>query len=229
MYTSALDYTNSTYTNDTSTASNEMGQDAFLTLLLAQLENQDPLNPTDDTEMLSELATFSQLEQLTEMNETLAAVASSINTSNTNSSLAYIGTEVVAAGDTLKVSDGDASSVVYTLDEDATDVYANIYDSDGDIVRTIELGDKSSGSYTLNWDGRDYNGDVVDDGFYTISFGASDANGDSVIVDTEIGGTVVGLSSNSDGELMLELDDGRQVNMLYVSSVTAASTSSEDA
>jgi len=56
--------------------SNELGKDAFLRLLIAQLQNQDPLNPMDDREFIAQMAQFSALEQMTNMNKTLEGMAS---------------------------------------------------------------------------------------------------------------------------------------------------------
>ena len=56
--------------------SNELGKDAFLRLLIAQLQNQDPLNPMDDREFIAQMAQFSALEQMTNMNKTLENMAS---------------------------------------------------------------------------------------------------------------------------------------------------------
>lgn len=62
----------------------ELGQDAFLTLLITQLQHQDPLNPLEDKEFIAQLAQFSSLEKLTEMATSLARIEAAVNTPTTN-------------------------------------------------------------------------------------------------------------------------------------------------
>ena len=75
--------------------SNELGQDAFLKLLIAQLANQDPLNPMDDREFIAQMAQFSALEQMTQLNRTLEGMASL----DKYSAVQYVGTTVFFTGE----------------------------------------------------------------------------------------------------------------------------------
>jgi len=70
--------------------SNELGKDAFLRLLIAQLSNQDPLNPMDDREFIAQMAQFSALEQMTQLNKTMDGMANL----NKYSAVNYVGTTV---------------------------------------------------------------------------------------------------------------------------------------
>ena len=73
-----------------SNATNDLGKDAFLKLLIAELSNQDPLNPMEDREFISQMATFSSLEQMQNMNKTLEAMSEA----NKFSAVSYIGKAV---------------------------------------------------------------------------------------------------------------------------------------
>ena len=91
--------TAATSTNSTSSATtatnNELGKDAFLKLLIAELSNQDPLNPVEDREFISQMATFSSLEQMQNMNSTLT----SMSEANKFSAVSYIGKAIAFTND----------------------------------------------------------------------------------------------------------------------------------
>lgn len=207
-----------TSTSDSSSSSTDLSSSDFMTLLIAQLENQDPLNPLEDTDMLAELAQFSNLEQLVSVNETLESLTELVTTQAVNSAVSYIGYDVTAEGDSISVSDGSASDITYTLESDAAEATADIYDSDDNLVASVSLTDLEEGDQTFTWDGLDSDGNQVEDGTYYVEISAYDENGDSISASTQCSGTVVGLTS-VDGTTVFELDDGRYVSMANVSEV----------
>jgi len=219
MYVDTTSYLNSIKTSNTSdTASSSMGKDDFLAILVAQLENQDPFNSTDPAEMIGQLTQFSMLEQMTNMNETLTTGLSAINLQTATSSVSYIGKTVMASGYTLSVEDGKASSSSYTLESDAATLKAYIYDEDGSLVRTENIGAKSAGEYAYQWDGKDDDGDVMEDGTYSIAIAGTGTDGAELTASTTISGVVNGVAVKS-GVVMLTLKDGREVSLANVSSV----------
>ncbi len=225
-YVDAVSYNNASYVASTDTASSELGQEEFLTLLVTQLQNQDPLNPVEDTEMIGELAQFSSLEELSSLNETMEGVTSTLSVLTVNSAVSYIGQDVVAAGYSIsKTSDG-CTDVYFTPAEACDSVTAHIYNEDGDIVASVELGTTSADEHTFTWDGIKTNGSEADDGTYYVGFEAYDADGEGVSVSSEVAGTVSGITSSS-GTTVLELSDGRMVELLYVSRITAPTTSTD--
>jgi len=192
----------------------------FLTLLVTELEYQDPTEPMDNVEMVNQLTQYSQLDQLTSMNDSLTELMDSLTTMTATSGLSYLGKEVEASGYTVTVSGDDISTLYYELEDDAASLSCNIYNSSGSIVASLTSDDVEAGSYSFTWDGTDYNGDAVDDGTYTVVITATDSDGDDVDVDTTTTGTVTGISTTDDG-IVLELDDGRTVNMSDVTYVTS--------
>lgn len=219
MYVDTTSYLNSISTSSSSdTASSSMGKDDFLAILVAQLENQDPFNSTDPAEMIGQLTQFSMLEQMTNMNETLTTGLSALNLQTATSSVSYIGKTVMASGYTLSVEDGKASSSTYTLEDDAATLKAYIYDEDGSLVRTENIGAKSAGEYDYQWDGKDDDGDVMEDGTYSIAIAGTGADGEELTASTTISGVVNGVAVKS-GVVMLTLKDGREVSLANVSSV----------
>ena len=121
--------------------------------------------------------------------------------------------------------DGDSISMVtYTLDDDAASIYAHILDADGTIVDSVSLGSQEAGAHTFQWDGLDSDGNEVDDGTYSIAFSATDSDGDSLVVDMSVSGTVNSVSIEN-GNIILGLTDGREVNLFNVSTVVDSSVS----
>lgn len=219
-YIDTTSYLNSIATSSTTdTASSSLGKDDFLSILVAQLENQDPFNSTDPAEMIGQLTQFSMLEQMTNMNETLTSSLTAQNLQTATSAASYIGKTVMASGYTLTVESGTASSTTYTLDSDATSLKAYVYSSDGDLVRTVNIGSKEAGDYTFRWDGLNSDGETMDDGTYSIAIAGADAEGTEVKASTTVSGVVNGVSVKS-GTIMLTLKDGREVSLSNIQSVT---------
>jgi flagellar basal-body rod modification protein FlgD len=92
-----------------------LGQDAFLTMLVAQLQNQDPLNPMDGTDFSAQLAQFSQLEQLISLNDSMADLAKAYDTNSEGDVVGYIGKQVTGNVDVMNVDEGTVSGGFYSL------------------------------------------------------------------------------------------------------------------
>lgn len=191
----------------TATASTTIAQEDFLTLLLAQLENQDPMDPMDTEEMVAELCNFSQLEQAQITNgylEDLSLYESSINNSQ---ALELIGKTVGVSGNEVSISDAAADDIGFELSGDASQISISIYDEFGQVVKTIELGETSAGTNFQQWDGTDDDGNVLSDGTYTFEIAAYDDNGDSVEATTYTAAEVAGVTYRG-GITYLRTDKG---------------------
>jgi flagellar basal-body rod modification protein FlgD len=191
------DYVDSTQSATTTTSKTTLGKDAFLKLLLAQLNNQDPLNPADATEFSSQLAQFSSLEQMTNINDTLTSLLDSQESSNKYNVLNMIGKEIEAGGDTINLGDTGTAAGSFTIEGDA-DCTAVIYDANGAAIKTINLGSLKSGDHVFRWDGTEQDGDKADQGSYSFEIIAENASGESVGTETRIRGVVdkVNMESN---------------------------------
>ena len=204
--------------SNTPTHKSSMGQDSFLTILVAQLTHQDPLNPMEDTEMTAQLAQFSSLEQLTNINDGIQELGQSMQQNDMLSAVSFIGKEVKAEGYKISLDEGNASTIYYGFGEPVSKIMMNIYDSEGAIVRTVELGSKKAGSYQYEWDGKDENGQSLPDGQYGIGILGEDLDGKHVMVQTEISGRVDAVV-NENGTQFLRLNDGRFISFLNVKEV----------
>ncbi len=173
---------------------NALDKDAFLKLLVTQLQNQDPLNPLDSTEFTAQLAQFSSLEQLGNINDGVIGVQLIETASNNSQAVNLIGKTVKAYGNSIHLTDGVSDNIQLELGADAEAVYVNIYDSDSNLIKTIESGALSAGEQTLEWDGTDKDGNKVADGAYTFEVSAVDADDNKVDATAFISGTVTSVT-----------------------------------
>jgi flagellar basal-body rod modification protein FlgD len=173
--------TNSTpeYTNSTSGA-DIMGKEDFLGLLVAQLQNQDPMNPDDPTEFTAQLAQFSSLEQLFNLNESMDALASSQAEGDRFDSMGLIGNDVVYA-DSGFAFNGNPVNVGYQLDGEAASVTMYIQDENGASIATLNATELTEGDHFLEWNGLDDEGNDVPEGNYQIVLQATSAGENSTI------------------------------------------------
>ena len=187
-------------------ASNKLGKDEFLKLLMTQMGNQDPTAPNDSQAFVAQLATFAQLELQQNGNKTLdsllLAQASATQTSMSN----FVGKDVVFKSDTIQLIGGEKAGGIASLKGDATNVTAVVTDKDGQTVRTLHLGAHASGAVEFEWDGRDDNGRVMEPGEYGLRVTAEDVQGKSVAVEQRGAGHVDGLAY-VDGVATLKLGD----------------------
>jgi flagellar basal-body rod modification protein FlgD len=170
-----------------------MGKDDFLTLLVAQLQHQDPLNPAESTEFTAQLAQFSSLEQLQNIETTLNGFEVYQSTLNNIQSSGFIGKTVTATGSMFGVHDATPDPIRFDLVNDADSVYIQIYDKFGGFVSDIQAGARQAGEQQVAWDGRDSNGTAVADGAYTFTVMAMNTDGAIVSSSSYTTGIVTGV------------------------------------
>jgi flagellar basal-body rod modification protein FlgD len=175
-------------------ASKGLDKDAFLKLLTAQLQHQDPLNPADSTEFTAQLAQFSALEQLSNVNETLNTLKLYEASINNAQAVGFIGKDIVANGNSIEMKSGQPVSCDYELPAAAKRVVVTIYDATGNFVRDYDQTELAAGRQSLTWDGRDRNGNTVADGAYTFEVQAVDQKGAKLDAKTFSKGTVTGVT-----------------------------------
>ena len=184
-----------------------LGQDAFMKMFLAQMTNQNPLDPMDNTEFTAQLAQFSSLEKLTQIADSLDGIGRLEEAYSKTQALSYLGKEVTVSGNTMPVLAGYTNSVMFDVDS-VSYVYMRIQGPNGTIVANRDLGAKSPGiTHEVTWDGKDDSGNFVADGAYTVQLYAYDANGNTVSVNNHcVTGIVTGYET-SGGKTYLLLGD----------------------
>ncbi|MFD0945247.1 flagellar hook assembly protein FlgD [Sphingomonas canadensis] len=209
----------STANTSTRTDPTAMSQSDFLTLMTAQLKNQDPFEPVDNTQMVAQMAQFSSLAGISEMNSTLKAISDRLNGTTTSDMMSWVGRSVLTAGDTAYPrTDGGLSGSI-ELEGDATDVNVTIENADGAVLRTVSLGAQSQGSIDFDWDGTTDSGEAAGNGPFRIRVAARNAEGGSVQATPLVWAPVTAVSLSSAGEPVLTLPGIGQVPVSSVRKV----------
>jgi len=194
-----------------------MGKQDFLTLLVAQLQNQDPLNPDDPTEFTAQLAQFSQLEQMFNMNESMDNLVNSNANSDKFSTLQTIGKNVVYQGSKFEYNGEDSIELGYELDGKATEVTLSIQ-KNGATIKTVEGVDLSKGQHFISWDGLDEDGNPAGEGSYTLAITAKAAEGESIAASPLLKSEVTGvdLTGEYGGKLLTKAGEVSFTSILGV-------------
>lgn len=177
---------NSGTASSTQTKNAIMGKDDFLKMLIAQLKNQDPLNPLDGSNFAAQLAQFSSLEQLQNMNTKLQTLGTSFSSLNNVQVANLIGNEVSAKGNTTTV-EGSTNTMYYNLPSDVKQGTVKIYNAEGTLMKTFSFGSQKAGINSLTW-----NSSNVSAGTYTFEVSATDSSGKDVSVTSMVTGKVTG-------------------------------------
>ena len=184
-----------------------LGQDAFMKMFLAQMTNQNPLDPMDNTEFTAQLAQFSSLEKLTQIADSLGGISRMENAYAKTQALSYLGKEVTVTGGTMPVLAGYSNSIMFEVASPAY-VYMTITSPSGSIVANRDLGMKGNGiTQEIAWDGVNDDGKVVADGAYTVRLYAYDVNGNAVSVNNQMVTGIVTGFEESGGSTYLLLGD----------------------
>ncbi len=188
-----------------------MGKDAFLKLLVAQIANQDPLKPMDDTAYVAQLAQFSSLEQQTTSNKMLELLATQQQGLANTAAMGLVGKDVTVRGGSVTLG-GDGVGVVapFKIADSAEKVQVVVRDASGNVVRRADLGEQQAGRVDYRWDGRSDSGVSMPAGRYSVSVEATKANGQKVGVELESTGRVRAVSFEG-GIAKLILDSGLSV------------------
>lgn len=201
-------------------------QERFLTLLITQLKNQDPLNPLDNAEVTSQIAQLSTVNGITQLNNTLLALSGQLDVSQSMQAAALIGKGVLVPGEKIKLGTSnddpsvrEATPFGIDLISGASEITVTIVDANGKAVRTIKVDPQdSAGVLSLTWDGKDDAGADVPDGAYRVKVSAVDADGKAVPAEALTYGKVQSVAYTAEG-LRLDLGLAGPVSLLDIRKV----------
>lgn len=172
-------------------------QNRFLTLLVAQMKNQDPLNPLDNAQVTTQLAQINTVNGIQSLNDTMSLLSSNFNNLQLVQGANMIGHEVLVPSSTLNLSGGTAAGG-FSLDQAADKVTIEIRDASGKLVQSVDLGAKAAGAQGFGWDGKDNQNAQLADGKYNLTVKAT--QGGQSIPATALGlGQVLSLTPGANG------------------------------
>lgn len=188
-----------TATTNASSQTLSADMNTFLTLLTTQLKYQDPLDPMDTAEFTNQLVQYSNVEQSIQMNEKLNNLLS-LGVANLGAqAVSYIGKTAQVLGDVMPLQDSKAKAT-YTLNKDVQSVSIIVKDMNGKVVYTGSGEGTTAGTHEFTWDGKDSEGNQLEDGAYQIIVSPKVANGETAAtVTTTVFGKVTGVANDDNG------------------------------
>ena len=166
-----------TETKVKSSGSQTLGQGDFLKLMTAQMKNQDPFEPVDNTQMVAQMAQFSSLAGISEMSTTLKAIADKLGSTSTADAMAYVGRTVLTEGPTAYGrADGGIAGAV-ELSGDVQSASVTISDANGQVLKVLPLGANTAGTVEFDWDGKTDAGADAGAGPFTVDVRANGTSG----------------------------------------------------
>lgn len=188
------------------TASDQLGQDQFLELMIAQLKNQDPLKPMQNGEFLSQMAQFGTVSGIQDLQKSFGQMASALQSNQALAASSLVGRAVLTPGDRMAYN-GSPTLAAADLPQAATDVRVSVLDGAGQVVRQFSLGTQSAGTVKFGWDGLDNSGATLPAGVYTIKADAV-SGGKSSALATYVVARVDSVSLGGSQGITLNLWDG---------------------
>jgi flagellar basal-body rod modification protein FlgD len=204
----------------------QLGKDAFMTLLLTQMKNQDPTNPMQSHEMAAQLAQFTSLEKLSNIDSGIENLRKDNQPDHNLQSLTFIGKAITTDNSKITHLDGtEQHDVRFSLPQDAQQMTVKIKDADGNVVRTLEMKNLKAGKNDIPWNGKNDEGNPVSVGEYTAEFEALNSSGKKLFVESKIEGLITGVQFTAKGPLLMV---GKQaVNMSEVKTISDPSVAAK--
>jgi flagellar basal-body rod modification protein FlgD len=175
----------------------ELGQDAFLKLMTAQMKNQDPFKPMESGEFLGQIAQFSTVSGIQQMNESLTGLSTALTSNQTLQAAGLVGHGVMVTDDSayLFAEGGLAGSAEL---EASGAVAVEITDATGQVVRRLDLGTQPAGAVNFTWDGLDESGARLAEGRYGVR-ATSSTGGSTAALETQVLGMVSSVTLGGSG------------------------------
>lgn len=218
-YIKSLQTATSGKTGDSTTGASTLGKDSFLQLLVTQMQNQNPLDPQDNTQFVAQLAQFSSLETMQNLSTSVDAIGGMYQSSQALQASSLVGRSVIVDSGSTNVDTTKTMTGQVVLPSTSTVTTVKVYDSTGSVVRTIDLGQQKAGTTSFTWDGKDDAGNTLATGNYSFKATGS-LDGTSTGLTTYLPATVTSVTMGSAGTSMtLNLADGTNIALSKVQQI----------
>ncbi len=198
-----------------------MGKDDFMKLLMAQIQNQDPLKPMDGQEFSSQLAQFSSLEQLHNIGQGIDTLHAGLGEGTKMQALNMIGRRIQASGNEVDLVTGQSVVLNNSLPEGVQPTKATIIDSGGKVIRELTFSERDGKAIT--WDGKDQDGVASPSGKYSVRLYGVNSSGQAQTASGDVSGVVTGVElEGKNAMLLIETASGAK-SRIAMSKVTQVS------
>ncbi len=184
---------------------NDLGKNEFLELLVAQMNNQNPLEPQENGEFIGQLAQFSTVEGVEKLNSSMETILSGYQSSQALQASSLVGRKVIVPADKAVVDTSETFKASLVLPTSSSNVFVNVYDNTGASVGRVNMGAQEAGNISFMWDGKDSSGKVLPPGTYRFEAQATyqgETKGLYTLLPANVDSVTLGQNG---GELMLNL------------------------
>src|ERR1700721_2196284 len=178
----------------TGASSTSLGGTDFLTLMLAQLKNQDPTSPVDSNTFLTQLAQLSEVQGITSLNTNFSTLSNSLTSNQAMQASSLLGHQVLVSSSTATLAAGATVTGAVNVPQTTSQVTLSITDSNGNVVNQINLGAQSAGLANFSWNGTMGNGSQAPAGTYTLTAQYAGQVSGGTAATTLVNGTVDSVS-----------------------------------
>ena len=188
----------------------------FLKLLIAQIQNQDPMAPMDASTMTAQMSQLNMVSSMATMNTSMTAMLAQMQSANFMNQASLIGHSPAVAGGEIKYSGGGNVDLAINATTPLQTVVATLTDASGNLVESVSLGAVPAGMTNFTWAGTDQNGNQMTAGTYKLTLAGKDAAGKTNNPTPYVASPVTSVSKGSDGNTILNLLDGSSMNAVDV-------------
>ncbi len=195
----------STATSGTGQTSAQDQSDRFLKLLVAQLNNQDPMNPMDNAQMTSQMAQINTVSGITQLNETMKSMATQYTSMQVLQGASMIGRNVVASGNTMSINSG-VGTAAFSLDANASNVQVQVLSPGGQVIDQLSLGAMTAGTHPFQWNASKYTGSGTPTFSVTATQGTQSVTATPLVYDA-----IASVGTDATGAMNLTLQSGTSI------------------
>ena len=176
-----------------------LGGTNFLTLMLAQLKNQDPTSPVDSNTFLTQLAQLSEVQGINTLNTSFSSLSSALTGAQATQASSLLGHQALVTTSTVNQTAGATVTGAVNVPQTTSSVLVSVTDGAGNTVRTLSLGAQSTGLASFSWDGLESDGSKAPTGTYTLTAQYAGETTKSTAATTAVYGTVESVSMGATG------------------------------